>query len=83
MCNRREYAVTGSNLLLTLIRYAGVMIRYRRDRNPVTLVLRSEEGISWPLRLSADCVQFIGRYRRIENFGPASGLLHFLPGHIA
>lgn len=71
------------NLLLTLIRYAGVMIRYRRDRNPVTLVLRNEEGLSWPLRLSADCVQFIGRYRRIENFGPASGLLHFLPGHIA
>ncbi|MGD9811715.1 MAG: hypothetical protein AB7U35_10350 [Sphingobium sp.] len=50
---------------------------------PVTLVLTTDDGSDWPLRLSEDCVQFIGRYRRIENFGPRSGLLHFLPGHVA
>lgn len=49
----------------------------------MTLILHTQEGLGWPLRLSTDCVQFIGRYRRVENFGPASGLLHFLPGHIA
>jgi len=59
------------------------MIRKRQNRRIVTLVLRAEDGVDWPLRLSSDCIQFIGRYRRIENFGPASGLLHFLPGHIA
>ena len=62
-----------------------IMIRKQHDlgRKAVTLVLQSIDGSDWPLRLSDDCVQFIGRYRRIENFGPASGLLHFLPGHIA
>ncbi|MDQ4419410.1 hypothetical protein OOT33_03020 [Sphingobium sp. DEHP117] len=49
----------------------------------MTLILHTTEGVGWPLRLSADCAQFIGRYRRVDNFGPASGLLHFLPGHIA
>ncbi|MBB3926647.1 hypothetical protein GGR43_002367 [Sphingobium jiangsuense] len=49
----------------------------------VTLVLQTDSGESWPLRLSEDCICFIGRYRRVENFGPRSGLLHFLPGHIA
>ncbi|MGE4409704.1 MAG: hypothetical protein AB7D33_03925 [Sphingobium sp.] len=46
-------------------------------------MLETESGDAWPLRLSDDCVRFIGRYRRIENFGPPSGLLHFLPGHVA
>jgi hypothetical protein len=59
------------------------MIRRRNDEMPVTLVLQSPDGTGWPLRMSADCVKFVGRYRRIENFGPPSGLLHFLPGHIA
>lgn len=59
------------------------MIRKSRDKTQVTLVLHTDGGLGWPLRLSSDCVQFIGRYRRIENFGPRSGLLHFLPGHIA
>lgn len=59
------------------------MIRRRTNQHPVTLVLQTGEGLHWPLRLSEDCVQFIGRYRRIENFGPPSGLLHFLPGSIA
>jgi len=59
------------------------MIRRRNDQAAVTLVLQSTDGSTWPLRLSPDCVRFIGRYRRIENFGPTSGLLHFLPGHIA
>ena len=59
------------------------MIRRRNNRSVVTLLLQTEGGDSWPLRLSDDCICFIGRYRRVENFGPPSGLLHFLPGHIA
>lgn len=49
----------------------------------VTLVLRTPDGVSWPLRLSRDCIRFIGRQRLVENFGPSVGPLHFLPGHIA
>lgn len=49
----------------------------------VTLVLRTPDGVSWPLRLSRDCIPFIGRQRLVENFGPSVGPLHFLPGHIA
>ncbi|TNE39700.1 MAG: hypothetical protein EP321_12390 [Sphingomonadales bacterium] len=59
------------------------MIRRRNNQSVVTLMLETESGDAWPLRLSDDCVRFIGRYRRIENFGPPSGLLHFLPGHVA
>jgi hypothetical protein len=59
------------------------MIRRRNNQSPVTLVLHTQQGECWPLRLSRDCTQFIGRYRRVDNFGPPSGLLHFLPGHIA
>lgn len=59
------------------------MIRRRKDKVVVTLVLQTDAGDSWPLRLSEDCICFIGHYRRVENFGPSSGLLHFLPGHIA
>ncbi|MEO8723774.1 MAG: hypothetical protein ABI395_09685 [Sphingobium sp.] len=49
----------------------------------MTLMLQDADGRDWPLYLSADCALFLGRYRRIENFGPRSGLLHFLPGHVA
>ncbi len=34
----------------------------------VTLALADAEGQSWPLSLSADCLQFVGRYRRVEGF---------------
>lgn len=59
------------------------MIRRRNNHMVVTLLLQTDEGDPWPLRMSDDCTRFIGRYRRIENFGPPSGLLHFLPGHVA
>lgn len=59
------------------------MIRRRNNHSVVTLLLQTEAGDVWPLRLSDDCTCFIGRYRRIENFGPSSGLLHFLPGYVA
>ena len=71
------------NSLLTISSYRCIMIRRTRDKTRMTLILHTPEGLGWPLRLSSDCVQFIGCYRRVENFGPASGLLHFLPGHIA
>lgn len=56
------------------------MIRTHPPRPRVTLMLQDALGADWPLYLSADCTRFIGRYRRIEHFGPKSGLLHFLPG---
>lgn len=55
------------------------MIRPTRTRERVTLVLQDHFGDEWRLHMSRDCSQFIGRYRRLENFGPRSGLLHFLP----
>jgi hypothetical protein len=59
------------------------MIRSSRPEKRVTLMLQDDFGLDWPLYLSADCTKFIGRYRRVENFGPKSGLLHFLPGQVA
>lgn len=41
----------------------------RRSHSPrVTLGLHDEQGEPWPLRLSADCLRFIGPYRRLEGF---------------
>ncbi|MCP1468762.1 hypothetical protein J3E64_000429 [Sphingobium sp. OAS761] len=34
----------------------------------VTIVLQDIDGAAWPLRLSADCLRFIGPYRRLEGF---------------
>ncbi|MEC3911718.1 hypothetical protein U5A82_14960 [Sphingobium sp. CR2-8] len=34
----------------------------------VTLALHDAQGAPWPLRLSADCLRFIGAYRRVEGF---------------
>jgi hypothetical protein len=56
------------------------MIRKPDPKMSVTLMLQSSDGAPWPLHMSADCIAFIGRYRRVDQFGPASGLLHFLPG---
>lgn len=59
------------------------MIRTPSSDTRVTLMLQDSDGQPWPLYLSADCVRFVGRYRRIAHFGPPSGLLHFLPGRVA
>jgi hypothetical protein len=56
------------------------MIRSSQSEKRVTLMLQDQSGQDWPLYLSSDCAIFIGRYRRVEEFGPKSGLLHFLPG---
>ncbi len=34
----------------------------------VTLALHDANGAPWPLRLSADCLRFIGPYQRIDGF---------------
>jgi len=34
----------------------------------VTLTLRDQEGNAWGLRLSRDCLRFIGRYQRVKGF---------------
>ncbi|MCI4589887.1 hypothetical protein MOK15_07255 [Sphingobium sp. BYY-5] len=38
-------------------------------------MLQNEVGVAWPLRLSADCLRFIGPYRRIEGFNIDAMLL--------
>ncbi|WP_162849022.1 hypothetical protein [Sphingobium amiense] len=34
----------------------------------VTLTLRDSDGNPWALRLSRDCLRFVGRYQRVEGF---------------
>lgn len=58
------------------------MIRSPQPHQTVTLMLQDDAGQDWPLYLSASCTRFIGRYRRVEQFGPPSGLLYFLPGQV-
>ncbi|EQB04387.1 hypothetical protein V475_05880 [Sphingobium baderi LL03] len=43
---------------------------YRRSSHSksVTLMLHDAAGGAWHLRLSDDCLRFIGRYRRVEGF---------------
>lgn len=38
------------------------------DNQIVTLLLHDEAGESWRLSLSADCLPFIGNYRRVDGF---------------
>jgi hypothetical protein len=44
------------------------MDKFRTDRQIVTLLLHDEEGESWRLDLAADCLCFIGNYRRVKGF---------------
>ena len=71
------------NGLLTFVNYRSRMIRPTHSKKRVTLMLQDVLGQDWPLYMSANCAIFVGRYRRVENFGPKSGLLHFLPGQVA
>ncbi len=41
----------------------------------VTLMLHDRQGRPWPLRLSVDCLRFIGRYRRVDGFDIDASLL--------
>lgn len=40
----------------------------RTDRQLVTLLLHDAQGESWQLSLAADCLCFVGSYRRVEGF---------------
>ncbi|WP_037454117.1 hypothetical protein [Sphingobium chlorophenolicum] len=40
----------------------------RKDMQLVTLLLHDMQGQAWRLSLSADCLPFIGNYRRVEGF---------------
>lgn len=44
------------------------MDKHRTDTQIVTLLLHDEEGESWRLSLAADCLCFIGHYRRVDGF---------------
>jgi len=44
------------------------MNTHRPDRQLVTLLLHDAQGESWQLSLAADCLGFIGNYRRVEGF---------------
>jgi hypothetical protein len=51
------------------------MIDPRSSSHRVTLALHDAQGDPWPLRLSADCLRFIGPYRRVEGFNIDAMLL--------
>ncbi|QGP78751.1 hypothetical protein [Sphingobium sp. CAP-1] len=51
------------------------MIEPRPDSPRVTLALHDEQGDPWPLRLSADCLRFIGPYCRVDGFNIDAMLL--------
>ncbi len=44
------------------------MEQHRTDRQIVTLLLHDQQGESWRLSLAADCLCFIGNYRRVDGF---------------
>lgn len=44
------------------------MTERRTDPRIVTLSLADATGAPWPLRLSADCLRFVGPYRRVDGF---------------
>ncbi len=62
-------------LLLTFMNYPERVDRERTNQVAVTLMLRDAIGQPWPLALSADCLRFIGRYRRLEAFDIDATLL--------
>ena len=47
----------------------------RSDPSTVTLTLADSLGTPWHLSLSADCLRFVGRYRRVEGFNIDAVLL--------
>ena len=44
------------------------MDKHRTDPQKVTLLLHDDQGQSWRLSLTADCLCFIGHYRRVDGF---------------
>lgn len=54
--------------MLTFAIYKRGMRDIRSSSPSVTLALHDAAGAPWPLRLSADCLRFIGPYRRVEGF---------------
>ncbi|HJT40348.1 MAG TPA: hypothetical protein VJM79_02535 [Rhizorhapis sp.] len=44
------------------------MEKHRTQTKIVTLLLHDEAGENWRLNLSADCLCFVGNYRRLEGF---------------
>ena len=54
--------------MLIFINYQGWMIERRPNSKCVTLTLQDDAGKAWSLRLSADCMRFVGRYRRVDGF---------------
>lgn len=64
-----------NNVLLTFLNYQGGVRHPCFPPNPVTLMLHDRQGRPWPLSLSADCLRFIGRYRRIDGFDIDAALL--------
>lgn len=54
--------------MLTLVNYEGRMHADHPHQKIATLTLESATGEPWLLRLSEDCLRFIGPYRRVEGF---------------
>jgi len=45
-----------------------IMERHQTHRQLVTLLLHDEQGEDWRLDIPADCLPFVGNYRRVEGF---------------
>ena len=44
------------------------MERHSTHRQLVTLLLHDDRGENWRLSIPADCLLFVGNYRRVEGF---------------
>jgi hypothetical protein len=56
------------NALLTFINYQEPVRDDPNNAYRVTLMLHDAIGQAWSVSLSADCLRFIGRYKRLEGF---------------
>lgn len=52
------------------------MSRAARIDKSVTLPVRLANGTLMPVRLSSDCIRFIGSYNRLPEYGMRGTLIH-------
>ncbi len=57
-----------NNPLLTFINYQDCVRDNPNTSYHVSLMLHDSLGQTWSVSLSADCLRFIGSYKRVEGF---------------
>lgn len=60
--------------MLTFINYQDYMRDESNTSYRVTLLLHDAHAQAWAVSLSADCLRFIGRYKRVDGFDIHAGL---------